>query len=363
MGLRLNLNRPFGDGRDNQYDPTDLAASRLRPGYGVVDEPLEVAWNEAFSGAPFDHNNDGVVGNNPGDSLARQLLARHLFVMMMTLEDSGSQIDFDGDPANNTSDETAEGLAQWAINVVDFRDPDSIMTAFECDRNPFDGWGVDGDLSTDEGGDRFVVWGCERPELLMTETIAFHDLRREDREDEHPSPPTDSASKIDPSGQDADADQDYDQRLRPRGAFFVELYNPWFGDSRNPAEFYHDNGGIQTPGVALNKVAPGTASPVWRMIFVDVTDNSRKDKPIQTTKDLHMNDDVDRSIYFANPGGINDSKDGQPYFTTLPVAVLKPGRYAVVGSVGQEDDSENPIVYRSLVGRRTTGDAFSIGRP
>ena len=32
-------------------------------------------------------------------------------------------------------EDTAESLAQWAINVVDFRDADSIMTRFEYDPN------------------------------------------------------------------------------------------------------------------------------------------------------------------------------------------------------------------------------------
>ena len=42
----------------------------------------------------------------------------------------------------------ARRIAQWAINVVDFRDPDSIMTPFEYDVNPFNanGWSVDGIL-------------------------------------------------------------------------------------------------------------------------------------------------------------------------------------------------------------------------
>ncbi len=62
---------------------------------------------------------------------------------------------------------TRRKIAQWAINVVDFRDPDAIQTPFEYDENPWDGWNVvdtqsnldprddvvyplDGDLATDE---------------------------------------------------------------------------------------------------------------------------------------------------------------------------------------------------------------------
>jgi len=78
-------------------------------------------------------------------------------------------------------------LAQWAINVVDFRDADSIMTPFEYDLNPFDGWDVDGSLATTNDKDRDVVWGCERPELLIGETFAFHDRRTQDTNQDNPA--------------------------------------------------------------------------------------------------------------------------------------------------------------------------------
>ena len=37
---------------------------------------------------------------------------------------------------------TCRMIAQWAINCVDMRDSDVIMTPFEYDENPWDGWGV-----------------------------------------------------------------------------------------------------------------------------------------------------------------------------------------------------------------------------
>jgi hypothetical protein len=51
--------------------------------------------------------------------------------------------------------------AQWAVNALDFRDADSKMTRFEYDPTPSDGWTLTG--STDN-----VVWGAERPELLIS---------------------------------------------------------------------------------------------------------------------------------------------------------------------------------------------------
>ena len=72
---------------------------------------------------------------------------------------------------------TVDEIAQWAVNVLDFRDEDSICTAFEYDRNIKNGWDVDGDLTstTDGGSDRAVVFGVERPELLITEAAAWRD--------------------------------------------------------------------------------------------------------------------------------------------------------------------------------------------
>jgi hypothetical protein len=68
----------------------------------------------------------------------------------------------------------APTLAQYAANVVEFRDADSVMTPFEYDVNPADGWDVDGDVRTNDGGnDRRVVFGAERPEILIQKAFAW----------------------------------------------------------------------------------------------------------------------------------------------------------------------------------------------
>jgi hypothetical protein len=54
--------------------------------------------------------------------------------------------------------------AQWAVNVLDFRDEDSTMTSFAYDTNLTDGWNPNGND---------VVYGVERPELLIVETAAW----------------------------------------------------------------------------------------------------------------------------------------------------------------------------------------------
>ena len=84
-------------------------------------------------------------------NMRRQHLARDLYVMAQTLADPL--------PASAMPEERAaraRQLAQWAINAVDYRDPDNIMTAFEYDIDPFDGWAPEGNIASEneiDGGD------------------------------------------------------------------------------------------------------------------------------------------------------------------------------------------------------------------
>jgi hypothetical protein len=63
--------------------------------------------------------------------------------------------------------------AQWAVNALDFRDEDDRISWFEYDTNINNGWNVDGLLSTTSEPNRAVVWGAERPDVVITETAAF----------------------------------------------------------------------------------------------------------------------------------------------------------------------------------------------
>ncbi len=387
-GYKMDINRPFGDGRDNN-------------GNGIVDEPVEAGepWVDLNGdgvwqpGEPFidldgdglfyadkdedgfidrlatrDITGDGVIDNNDlepvldslweqqlgtpayvdnvmskdvtgngkfldangngvwdsGETifrddahLARQLYARHLYVLMLLLTDedylapydpfdpsvrgflriSARELTDDGRLSDNSQSDraarrealrryTCRQIAQWAVNCVDFRDSDACNTPFEFDTNPWDGWNcvnsqdgsvfpLDGDVATDENhqqvfdwdnigadghklmtnpiptltdgiqvgnrllpGDttRDVVWGVERPELLISETLAFHDTRLEDRvttEDKG-----DNYLSAPGASTDRPQDDDLDQRLEPRGSLFVEIYNPWSGDGPRAVELY-----------------------------------------------------------------------------------------------------------------------------
>ncbi|MCU0963096.1 MAG: hypothetical protein MUF48_23640, partial [Pirellulaceae bacterium] len=347
LGVRMDVNRPFGNG---QEEPSPVAGgnNRIVDDHGVREAGFgggafrgEEASNETiWGGIPFDHDNDGDVGAADNDAFrARHLFAKHLYVLMMAIKPANVQIDFDGTPPANPAEaqkETAYGIAQWAINVADFRDSDSIMTPFEFDLNPFNydassgshnnnGWDVDGVLGTADDAhlERGLVWGCERPELLITEAIAFHDRRTEDL-------------SVGGGTQQDDPNEDFDQRLRPRGSFFVELYNPWAGDERAPGEFYYN--GNWAGGVMLNQVTEGphVRFPVWRLIVVKGSDQGRDPDHWNPAERMPVSA-IERSVYFTPfPGPVSGVET--PYFTNLPVAPILPGRYALIGSAGQSKD-------------------------
>jgi hypothetical protein len=344
-GGKFDINRWLGDGFDSNGNMTP-------------DEPLE-AMRDPANGAPFngpretslvangpapasvenypaehvngvDVNEDGVPTFLPGTSvqqsfdraMARQLYARHLYCMALLFIDWGTlnqQVPHDG---TVTSDLDRDNLlkrriAQWAINVVDARDHDAIMTPFEYDLEPWDGWDVDSDLNTNGRpaglpGDapenlfrngsmqqvvnpnRRLVWGVERPDLLISETFAFHARNIRDT-------PNDSTGleRSSPT-----PDEDPDQLRIPQGSLFFELYSvkagrfPGAGQTTKnkpayPKELYvwlpgpdgqwgqagQDDDGVNGPDdigeqgwsgsddivfLDLGRVAPG-GWPVWRV--------------------------------------------------------------------------------------------------
>lgn len=323
LGQRMDLNRRFGNGRDDNNN-------------GVVDE-----WEEALLGEPvvdvqgsgvlcnnsngIDVNNDGIV-NQVDRALARQLYARHLYVLMSLLADD--DVSGAAHPAWTDADARARWIAQWAVNVVDFRDRDSVMTYFEYDPDPFtsQGWRVDGDPATDDGISRpHVVWGCERPELLITETLALHARRTEDL-------------ASDPSGKKTtdttDPDEDFDQRLRPLASLFVELYNPWPATLGQAGEFCYDRGGAGwVGGILLNQRTP-QGHPVWRLVVTPpVAKSGQAEDPIDPDEPNPADQpDIERWVYFTDPTGLPPSEHpAGTYWTTGAIAPLLPNRYAVVG--------------------------------
>ena len=378
LNQKLNLNRPFGDG-------LDLALPTKHPleinGTLVTDDALEIELLQMSNPTTYANWLNDVVLANERYPL-RQAYARHLYCTMMYLLGTTSvDLNYDGLPDNQA--QKARAVAQWAINVVDFRDSDSIMTPFAYDPDLSDGWNTPlnpyNELNpslADPMWNQYVVWGCERPELLLTEALATHDRRTEDldTEDQNPSNPAD-VPNLTTAAMDPDAD--FDQRLRPMGSLLIELYNPWLStysaisnasdpshSETPPADLYGPAGGPATAlaGVMLNAVSQNTgggSSPVWRILVAK--DESRFADPDHKQDQFppppgfgggpsSFNDnDVERVIYFAShdpapgPGQVDlrnimdfpastlrDVMAPTPEEAVL-TDVIAPGRYAVIG--------------------------------
>ena len=157
-GQRLNINRLLGNGRDDN-------------GNNVVDESSEADAGEfVWPDLTPDTLNPGDSGRlecdpvqlreSVGESGVWRIIRTHQVQSLRTADLCSSPLLPDDDahrgsrsgripvsrPRNRRwttridSELTAHRIAQWAINVVDFRDADAIMTPFEYDVNPFNGW-------------------------------------------------------------------------------------------------------------------------------------------------------------------------------------------------------------------------------
>jgi hypothetical protein len=112
---------------------------------------------ELMTGRRLDLNRQIDLADGSGPA-RRDALCRNLYTLLWTLVD-------DPTGAKPTSD-VCRSIAQWAVNVVDFRDTDSTMSVFFYDEDPSDGWSVD------EASSPFAI-GHERPEVLITEALCW----------------------------------------------------------------------------------------------------------------------------------------------------------------------------------------------
>ena len=267
-------------------------------------------------------------------------------------------------PPPATDADKARVVAQWAVNVVDFRDRDSIMTPFEYDPEPFNaqGWRPDGDPATtvDNGLASHVVWGCERPELLITETLALHDRRVENLDPPNglyrPLDATEKTQAQPPPGWDPT----FDQRKMPMASLFLEFYNPWTSLEPQAAEMSNaPNGGVDLSRFVIDG---NIRWPVWRMVIVAPTNPAPDPDPV----DGGRTPNVERSVYFldwdrTNIGSLPqaDQPDaaGVERFYWKPasgeqgIGVIPPRTYAVIGPRGASDT--DPNTFTTYIGRRT----------
>lgn len=382
-GGKMNLNRLWGNGTSDNGTPA------------VVDDQGELATAETVFANVYNTAPNGAwLNDNPDTNLTlaqgRQLYARNLFVLMMLLMDErgGGDHRIDYRVANTeglTDDQlyqlTARRIAQWAVNVVDSRDPDAIMTPFEYDPNPFDGWSVDDNPATVDSADKNVrdlVWGLEYPDLLLTESQAMHNRRCRDTayddradatgpdEDAHPSAPDPpSTQRIHPSystDMTKVGDADLDQVKIPQGSLFLEFYcaRQHSADANSgqnavlPLELYNGSGQLDL----ARKDAETSTYPVWR-VAISVSHHAtgagaaqnpmsplvrRGSKPDTTTfhperMSLLNNSDtlaIERYLWFQNTaasGGTAGETANNTFYrqggnADLPI---NPGEYLLVG--------------------------------
>ncbi len=268
----------------------------------------------------------------------------------------------------------ARQAAQWAVNVVDFRDPDSVCTRLEVD-------GV-------------TVYGVERPEALITETFAYHARMTEDLEENgwtdrkgHENDvleiydtekcksvedftknyPKIAATmeekqiqqlitKITKNKKDGpDGNVCLDQKMRPESGLFIEIYNPWLNSSITEAAcpLLYSTGGNGNKnkkgnkGLNLGRLSAQGSDRVWRMVVADPNNVGRKEDgyandftaETETTEKgkLNQNTCTDPIIYFTKQahGLTGNSSDKKCQYELSSKGnddtVLYPGQVGVIG--------------------------------
>ncbi len=306
-GMAMDINRPFGNGIDDDMDgqidePEELLKNRIDDNSnGTVDELAEQSithrqgslytsnqvaqvislpgeyptFGEGYTTGNMDLLYEGFASSAPTTTAlyhhgqqSRQLLARHLYCLAMLLLPESLQMQNLPTPPL-TGPERARVIAQWAVNVVDFRDADHAMTRFPYDPDPFITRGSETTFWVPNKTDSYVdngevVWGMEQPELLLTETLATHDLRVKDTTDDTTGKSTTSA---------APKDDDYDQYRIPEGSLFLEFFCPRTTGTATDSTIPGTGSGLYTTGATnrelnLNAISPTdgvTNYPVWRV--------------------------------------------------------------------------------------------------
>lgn len=359
-GAKFDVNRPFGNGVDDDNDgqidePQELFAffpeqpvyttgstvsNRVNSFVNHLTDYLRgQPWYVPAGGAnpevrPFDPNityqEETATPKTPAiyqHSLeTRQLYARHLYCLAQLIIPDDyvfPNVDKATYSALGAAEKTAERariLAQWAVNVVDFRDADAAMTRFPYDPAPLAPKGTaPNEYYAWEPPADTVVWGMEQPELLMTESFAAHDIRI--KRDETGSPR-------------------YDQYRIPQGSLYLEFFCPRTtdvaGDRRAagvPRSLYNNSVALD-----LGRMAPAgangiTAVPVWRVYISDPQTpgsptpltryNTADEKHLLSMQIPESNHRYD-SVGTVNPNAQQEARESGFVFDRSPTPVTPP---------------------------------------
>jgi hypothetical protein len=189
--------------------------------------PADVMSPDILAGLRFDINRPFPEDTQ---AMAAKLdYCKHLYVLLVA----------HGLPANETA-------AQWAANVVDYRDTDSRFTRFQFDTDPADGWGP----GTAGWSDANVVWGAERPELVIAQTLAWR------------------------GGNDPNAGELYVSLHRPWDAVLVQKNN-----ATAPADVLDPALASNADANLLDLAKRQGQDPIWRLRFDESSKFVRFDLP------------------------------------------------------------------------------------
>ena len=119
--------------------------------------PSDVMPPDIAAGLRFNINRPVLSGTTATAQSQQQEFCKGLYMLVVALSGTTNQ---------PTATDAAQ-YAQWAANVLDFRDADSTLTRFAYDADLSDGWQVSSSSP--------VVYGAERPELVIAETAAWRD--------------------------------------------------------------------------------------------------------------------------------------------------------------------------------------------
>jgi hypothetical protein len=345
MGGRFNLMPLIGNGIDNDLNGVTDDEAELGLGLESLHIPNVLLTQYGFP--KYDLNNDPLTN----DAGVKSLMARQLYLLALLTCGELAPEGYPSGPENEDGNSLGanelyrQSVAQWAVNIVDFYDPDSTMTVFEYDVYPFNdprvaGNCVDGDPTTDEEAERGIVYGAERPEILITETFAHHDRQNQDAA---------QLGVVVAGSKRAPGDIDWVSGRVPQSSLYVELYHPHRittvandveegqqilpGElsDQEPPETLEQSLKSTVTGVDTGTLAPDD-TPVWRIAV--------HRGPEATNADEHV-----RTIYFTDPVNSKAPDPGHDcFFPRTEPATIEPLNksqcYLVLGTDGNVGKGE-----------------------
>jgi hypothetical protein len=123
-----------------------------------LQKPYDVLSPDISAGMKFDVNRPFDDSTPANLAKSKSEFCKHFYSLLVAITDSAS------------SPPDKKNLAQWAVNVLDYRDSDSNITAFTFDTDIADGWGPGTDGWNPEEN---TVFGNERPDLIIAQTLAW----------------------------------------------------------------------------------------------------------------------------------------------------------------------------------------------